>query len=125
MRKVKIVLWIILIGFIAIVFLSNKDYFLAKQSIQIKIPHIVDKTFKESPNAVYFLVFFIIGFLVAYFLSLSERFKSKKTIKNLNAAATSQLKEISDLKKEMDSIKSSPVDNKPPEPEAQNPASAT
>ena len=125
MRKVKIVLWIILIGFIAIVFLSNKDYFLAKQSIQIKIPHIVDKTFKELPNAVYFLVFFIIGFLVAYFLSLSERFKSKKTIKNLNAAATSQLKEISDLKREMDSIKSSPVDNKPPEPEAQNPASAT
>ena len=125
MRKVKIVLWIILIGFIAIVFLSNKDYFLAKQSIQIKIPHIVDKTFKELPNAVYFLVFFIVGFLVAYFLSLSERFKSKKTIKNLNTAATSQLKEISDLKKEMDSIKSSPVDNKPPEPEAQNPASAT
>ena len=125
MRKLKIVLWIIVIGFIAIVFLSNKDYFLTKQSIQIKIPHIVDKSFKELPNAVYFLVFFIIGFLVAYFISLSERFKSKKTIKNLNAATTSQLKEISELKREVDSIKSSAVENKPPEPEAQSPASAT
>ena len=126
MRKVKMVLWLILFGVIAIVVYSNKHYFFnTKQSIQILIPFKEPYTFKEMPNAVYFLVFFIVGFLVAYFLSLSERFKSKKTIKNLNTAATSQLKEISDLKKEMDSIKSSPVDNKPPEPEAQNPASAT
>jgi uncharacterized integral membrane protein len=127
MKKVKIVLWIILIGFLAIIFFSNQDYFLAKQSIQIKIPHIATKTFKELPNVVYFLVFFVIGFLVAYFLSLSERFKSKKTIKNLNTAATSQLQEISDLKKEMDSLKSNVVDNKAsePEPEAQSPASTT
>ena len=125
MKKVKIVLWIILLGFLAIVFFSNQDYFLAKQSIQIKIPHVVDKPFKEMPNAVYFLVFFVIGFLVAYFLSLSERFKSKKTIKNLNAAATSQLQEISTLKKEIDTLKSGVGNNKTPEPEAQNPESAT
>ena len=125
MRKVKIVLWIILLGFLAIVFFSNQDYFLAKQSIQIKIPHIATKSFKEMPNAVYFLVFFVIGFLVSYFFSLSERFKSKKTIKNLNAAATSQLQEISGLKKEIDSLKSGVADNKTSEPKEQNPESTT
>ena len=126
MRKVKIIIWIILLGFIAIVLLSNKEYFFQdKRSIQLILPYISAYKFKEMPNAVYFLVFFVIGFLIAYFLSLSERFKSKKTIKNLNAAATSQLQEISDLKKEINSIKSSAVDHKPPEPEAQNPASAT
>jgi cell shape-determining protein MreC len=125
MKKVKIVLWIILLGFLAIIFFSNQDYFLAKQSIQIKIPHIATKSFKEMPNAVYFLVFFVIGFLVSYFFSLSERFKSKKTIKNLNAAATSQLQEISGLKKEIDSLKSGVADNKTSEPKQQNPESTT
>ena len=107
MKKVKIVLWIIFLGFIVIIFLSNKDYFMAKQGIQINIPFTEPLQIQELPNAIYFLVFFLAGFLVAYFISLSERFKSKKTIKNLNAAATSQLKEISVLKKEVDSLKSS------------------
>jgi uncharacterized integral membrane protein len=126
MRKVKMVLWIILLGVIAIFVYSNKNYFFnTKQSIQILIPFKEPYTFKEMPNALYFLVFFVIGFLVAYFLSLSERFKSKKTIKNLNAAATSQLQEISTLKKEIDTLKTSAAGNKTPEPQAQSPASAT
>ena len=107
MKKVKIVLWVIFLGFIAIIFFSNKDYFLAKQGIQINIPFSEPFQIQELPNAIYFLVFFLAGFLIAYFISLSERFKSKKTIKNLNAAATSQLEEISVLKKEIDSLKSS------------------
>jgi uncharacterized integral membrane protein len=107
MKKAKIVLWVIFLGLIAIIFFSNKDYFLAKQGIQINIPFSEPFQIQELPNAIYFLVFFLAGFLIAYFISLSERFKSKKTIKNLNAAATSQLEEISVLKKEIDSLKSS------------------
>ena len=119
MKKVKIVLWIIFLGFIAIVFFSNKDYFLLKQGIQINVPFTEPFQLQELPNAIYFLVFFLAGFLIAYFISLSERFKSKKTIKNLNAAATSQLKEISVLKKEVDSLKSSAF-NSQTTPEDQN-----
>jgi len=107
MKKIKILLWVIFLGLIAIIFFSNKDYFLAKQGIQINIPFSEPFQIQELPNAIYFLVFFLAGFLIAYFISLSERFKSKKTIKNLNAAATSQLEEISVLKKEIDSLKSS------------------
>jgi uncharacterized integral membrane protein len=107
MKKVKIALWIIFLGFIAIIFFSNKDYFLAKQGIQINFLFAEPFHIQEFPNAIYFLVFFLAGFLIAYFISLSERFKSKKTIKNLNGAATSQLAEISVLKKEIDSLKSS------------------
>jgi len=107
MKRVKIALWIIFFGFLVIIFFSNKDYFLAKQGIQINLFFTEPFQIQELPNAVYFLVFFLAGFLIAYFISLSERFKSKKTIKNLNAAATSQLEEISVLKKEIDSLKSS------------------
>lgn len=119
MKKVKIVLWIIFLGFIAIIFFSNKDYFLAKQGIQINLFFTEPFQIKELPNAVYFLIFFLAGFLVASFISLSERFKSKKTIKNLNAAATSQLEEISVLKKEIDSLKGSAFNSKTA-PEDQN-----
>ena len=112
MKKVKVVLWIIFLGFIAIIFFSNKDYFLAKQGIQINIPFAEPFQIQELPNAIYFLVFFLAGFLIACFISLSERFKSKKTIKNLNAAATSQLEEISVLKKEIDSLKGSAFNGK-------------
>ncbi len=119
MKKVRFVLWIIFIGFLAIIFFSNKDYFLAKQGIQINLLLTEPFQIKELPNAVYFLVFFMAGFLVAYFISLSERFKSKKTIKNLNAAATSQLEEISGLKKEIDSLRGSAF-NSNTAPEDQN-----
>jgi uncharacterized integral membrane protein len=112
MKKVKIILWIIFLGFIAIIFFSNKEYFLAKEGIQINLLFTKPFQLKELPNAIYFLVFFLVGFLIAYFISLSERFKSKKTIKNLNAAATSQLEEISVLKKEIDSLKASAFDSK-------------
>ena len=112
MKKVKIVLWIIFLGFIAIIFFSNKEYFLAKQGIQINLLLTEPFQIQELPNAIYFLVFFLAGFLIAYFISLSERFKSKKTIKNLNAAATSQLGEISVLKKEIDSLKGSAFNSK-------------
>ena len=107
MKKFKLALLVIFLGLIAIIFFSNKDYFMAKQGFQIDLFYTEPFQIQELPNVIYFLIFFLAGFLIAYFISLSERFKSKKTIKNLNAAATSQLEEISVLKKEIDSLKSS------------------
>lgn len=108
MRKFKIVLWVMIIGFIAVIFFSNKDYFLAKQSLKINILVGEPYKLKELPNAVFFLIFFLTGFLVAYFFGLFERFKSNKKVKTLNEAATSQLKEISTLKKEVASFQNGP-----------------
>lgn len=106
MKKLKIFLWVIVLGFIAIIFLSNKDYLLAKQVFQINLLYGEPFHTTELPNVIFFFVFFLTGFLIAYFISLSVRFKSKKTIKNLKAAATSQLKEIAVLKKEVESLQS-------------------
>jgi uncharacterized integral membrane protein len=106
MKKFKIALGIIIVGFFAIIFLSNKEYFMAKQGFKIDLLVGEPYHLKELPNAFYFLVFFLIGFLIAYFTSLFERFKSKKKIKTLNTAATTQLEELSQLKKEVESLKS-------------------
>ena len=118
MKKLKIVLWVIILGFIAIIFFSNKDYLLAKQVLKIDLLYGEPFHTTELPNIISFLIFFLAGFLFSYFISLSGRFKSKKIIKNLNAAATSQLEEIAALKKEAESLQSGSSDHKaePKEP---------
>ncbi|MBW1747100.1 MAG: LapA family protein [Deltaproteobacteria bacterium] len=116
MKKFKIALGVIIVGFFAIIFFSNKDYFMAKQGLKIDLLVGDPYHLKDLPNAFYFLIFFLVGFLIAYFTSLFDRFKSKKKIKTLNTAATDQLKEISALKKEMESLKGPGYGySKPPE----------
>jgi len=116
MKKFKIALGVIIVGFFVIIFFSNKDYFMAKQGLKIDLLVGEPYHLKDLPNAFYFLIFFLIGFLIAYFTSLFDRFKSKKKIKTLNTAATDQLKEISALKKEMESLKGPGYGySKPPE----------
>ena len=89
---------------------------MAKQGLKIDLLVGDPYHLKDLPNAFYFLIFFLVGFLIAYFTSLFDRFKSKKKIKTLNTAATDQLKEISALKKEMESLKGPGYGySKPPE----------
>ena len=106
MKKVKIGFWVMLLVLLVIFAYQNKVFFMAKHSLRLEIPFLDTLHSPELPQAILFLLFFLTGFLVAYFLSLSDRFKSKKTIKNLNAAATSHLEELSALKKEVESLRS-------------------
>ena len=105
MKKVKIAFWIIIISFIGILIYSNKDFFLAKQALSLKLPFLVPYHSPELAIAIFFLAFFLSGFLIAYFFSLYDRFKSKKTIKNLNAAAAARQTESSALKSELETLK--------------------
>ena len=118
MKKFKIALAVLIVAFLAIIFMSNKEYFMAKEGLKIDLLVGNPYHLKALPNAFYFLIFFLVGFLIAYFTSLFDRFKSKKKIKTLNVAATDQLKEISELKKELESLKGTAYSySKPPEEE--------
>jgi uncharacterized integral membrane protein len=105
MKKIKIGLWIILLLFIGLFFYQNKDFFMVKHSLDYGIPFFEIQHAPALPIAILFLFTFLLGLLGAYFYGLADRFKSKKTIKNLNAAATSQLEEISELRKEVESLR--------------------
>jgi len=111
MKKAKIAFWGILVCFLALIFFSNKDYFLAKQALNLKLPFLEPYHAPELATAFFFLVFFLSGFLIAYFFSLYDRFKCKKTIKELSAAAATQFEEISSLKSEVESLKGKPADS--------------
>ncbi|MBW2193546.1 MAG: LapA family protein, partial [Deltaproteobacteria bacterium] len=86
-------------------FIWNKDFFFSNQALSLKLPFLETYHAPELENAIYFLAFFLSGFIIAYFFSLSDRFKSKKKIKNLNAAAAAQQTESSTIKSELETLK--------------------
>lgn len=104
MKKAKIVFWVIVLIFVGIFFYSNKDFFMGGQILKLNL-HFREFKTPEFPLAVLFLIVFLVGFLIAYFSSLYEQFKTKKAVKNLQGTMTSQSEEISTLKKELESLR--------------------
>ena len=109
MKKAKIAFWVILCGFIALLAYQNWDFFMSTHGLRINL------FFKEyqTPmlqNVILFLIFFCAGLLIAYFFSLFERFKSRKTIKSLMASLDQNEKMVAALKIEIDALKT----GKPP-----------
>ena len=104
MKKIKIALWVIIIGFLALVMFQNKDFFMAKQGFSINL-YFTSYEIPEIYNAVLFFVFFAVGLLVAYIFSLFSKFKSNKTIKDLKSSMTSSMQQMSVLKQELDALK--------------------
>ncbi len=89
MKKIRSTLWLLLAGFLLILFFSNLDYFLKPQVIELNL--ILKKyTVSALPNAVISLLFLGGGFLIAFLSNLPERFRLQKTIKDLKATIASQ-----------------------------------
>ena len=105
MKKVKITFWLIILVFAGVFVYQNKIFFMAKQSLSLTLPFLDTLHSPELPHAVLFLVFFLTGFLIAYFSGLYDRFKSNKTLKNLNAATATQQDELTALKRELESLR--------------------
>jgi uncharacterized integral membrane protein len=104
MSKVKIIFWLLILVVLGVIFYQNQDLFLNEQSISINLL-VKEYSADNIPNAIFFFGFFLVGLLIAYFSSLAERYKSKKTIKMLNAAIDSHRQEISSMQSEVASLR--------------------
>ena len=93
MNRIKTFFWIVLAGFLLILFFSNLDFFLQSQVIHLNFI-VKDYTLPALPGAIIFLVFFGAGLLITYLSNLPERFRLRKAIKNLKTTIDSQEKEI-------------------------------
>ena len=117
MKKFKIVLALLIIGFLALFMFQNETYFQSRHSLMLNL--IVTEPFvsPELPNAVIFFSSFFAGILIAFFYSLMERFRYKKTIKELNTAIKSHHDTITDLKSRLNRSQvvnqEAPVTDKP------------
>ncbi len=108
MKKIKIALWVIIIGFLVLVMFQNKDFFMAKQGIGINL-YFVNYEIPEIYNVILFFAFFAAGLLVAYIFSLFSKFKANKTIKEMKSSMTSSMQQVSVLKQELDALKQASI----------------
>jgi uncharacterized integral membrane protein len=120
MRKVKYGFWLILLGLLGVVFWQNRPFFLTKQEVAFNYGVGAYQT-PELQVALYFLIFFLVGLLISYFSSLSERFAARKTIRKLNEELAGARKQIADLESALASRQVAAADHeasKPSEPAA-------
>ena len=102
MKKARIALLIVVIGFIGLIVIQNWEYFNSLQGFRIDLFFFGEYRTPEFSNWFFFLSCFLIGILPAYFYGLIERYKSNKMIKKLYAASAAQNEEISVLKREVE-----------------------
>lgn len=105
MKKAKIAFWLILFGFITLLAYQNWDFFMSQHRLRLDLFVTEEFSTPELPNAILFLIFFFAGLLISYFITLLERFKSKKTIKALNAVLVKDQKQLDELKTETSLLK--------------------
>jgi uncharacterized coiled-coil protein SlyX len=105
MQKVRIIVWVIISGFIGLVLFQNKVFFLEKQIFDIDLM-IKQYHSPEIYNGALFLGCLLTGLLLSYFSSLLERFKAKKTIKHLDAQVTTYNDKIDSYNKKIASLES-------------------
>ncbi len=105
MKKAKYALYLIILAAIGLLGYQNQDFFMTKTSLRfdlfIREPYLI----QPVPNAVLFLVAFLAGLLLAYGYGLSGRFKSGRTIKQLNAAMAGQAEQITRLRGDGDALR--------------------
>jgi len=102
MKKATVFIWAIITVLIGIIFYDNWDIISNKISLNIRF---VAKPLPPLPIFVYFIVFFFFGFILAYLFNFSIRFKTRRTAKKLNATIATHESEVSDLKRELDTLK--------------------
>lgn len=121
MKKVKVIFWLLVVGFVALVVYQNKGYFLAQESLNINL-YVAQYHTPQIATGILILSCFVVGFLIAYLMSLSERFKARKAVKTMEAAMKSQMEQISELKSEVENLKRrEPVAAQEPSDEASEP----
>ena len=105
MKKVKIGFWILVIAFLLLLGFQNKAFFIQKNAFALNL-YVTDAyTTKEIYNGVTFAVCFLAGLVLAYLSGLMERFRTNKTIKQLNADIERQRQELETQQTELNAHK--------------------
>ncbi|MBL0716068.1 MAG: LapA family protein [Desulfosarcina sp.] len=106
MKKAKIGFWILMVAFLLLLGFQNKSFFIQKNAFGLNL-YVTDAYMTpEVYNGVAFAVCFLAGLVIAYFSGLFERFRTNKTIKQLNADIERQRKETEALNIELNALKS-------------------
>ena len=109
-KRVKIGIWVVIIGFLALIVFQNQNFFLARQSLGLNL-YFKNYSLPEVTNIFLFFICFLVGLLFAAYFIFLDRFKLKKTNKTLNTTINTHLEKISSIEKELETFK--PIESKP------------
>lgn len=99
MKKFKLLLWLIVLGLIALVVYQNLEVLMTQHDLSVDLG--VKKIDYNLHLGVMLLGLFLAGLLVAYFFSLAHRFKARKTIRKLNEELTIERKKVAELESQI------------------------
>ncbi len=94
MKKFKLLLWLLVLGLIALVVYQNLDFLKDQHTLTLNLG--IRQFSMELNLGVMLVGVFIAGFLIAYFFSLTHRFKSRKTIRKLNEELANERKKTAE-----------------------------
>jgi hypothetical protein len=110
MRKAKLIVWLLILGFLAVVILQNEEHFLnSAQSLRLNLKVFPEYVSPSLPLVVFHLLFFAFGLVVAFAFSSLNRFRLRRAFKRLNATIHAQEAEIHSLKTELARLKGEPL----------------
>jgi uncharacterized integral membrane protein len=98
MNKTKLFVWLLILGFFALLFYQNRPFLMDAKSLRLNLGVLPLQQTPELPVGVFFVIFFVVGMLAAYFFGMPERMRTRKNVKRLSANSESQDKEIAELK---------------------------
>jgi uncharacterized integral membrane protein len=106
MKALKPLLVTAVILFVVVVVVQNRAILTDTETVRL---NLWVKAYETPPIqlSIYFLGFFLIGFLLSYFQGLSQRFKTRNAIK-------AHLQKISKLEEEVKVLKSLPLQGENP-----------
>lgn len=108
MKKIKLFLWLIILGLIALVVYQNLKFLMTPQTIRINL--WIQQYSIELNIGVILLGLFVAGLLISYFLSLGHRFRTRKMIRQLSEELTLERKKVAELESRMGKQAPSPPD---------------
>lgn len=100
MKKLKYAFWLLIMVLAAVVVFQNKGFFIVERSFKLNL-YFFEYASPELPTAVYYFAVFLIGFLLCFFMSLSKKFKTRKTVRQLNEQLAAKDRRISELDSEL------------------------
>jgi len=112
MKKVKLVVWILIVVLVVVVIYENKDFFWeTKKSLTINLPLIPAqyKTLPEAELLIIFGIFFAAGLLLGIYFMFGRGLKKKKSIKALKAQVKEQTEKAAVLENELHTLRGDPL----------------
>ena len=100
MKKVKTAIWAIIIAFVVILIVQNKDFFLSKHLF--KLDFFIYKPDIPELEIIWMLIaFFLAGLLLGAYFLITDHYRLSKKVKGLNTQVSNQLHEITKLENEL------------------------